>query len=558
MLKLKTIYSRVLLLLIISAVIFLLLFTSLYFYTFQQEKQVHNAARQQFSNEVESLLELNSESMRIAVNDFTRSDQLVEFTKSRSTKWYNEHIIGAINSFKVDYICVYDTSFNIITESSSLKILSRRFIPRTAVAQLQKDRFSNFFLLTTEGLVEVSAASIHPTFDRSHNRTEPSGYTFLVRLWDQSFKNKLSRITSSKIDFLQLTDQQTPTDRNTVSVSKSLTDWNGKTVSEIVLSREFSLNFKSSKYLLLIIVMFFILFLFVFVFFARKWVYRPLDLITQILESENNSSIKRLQKSPGEFRYIGLLFEDYFNQRKTLEQAKLKAEESDKLKSAFLSNIAHEIRTPMHGILGFADMLKTTTLSAEQMQEYIAIIEKSSGRMLDTITDLIDISKIESGQTDVTFSLVDINNQMENVYAAFKPEADKKRLNFSIKIQSDSAKVVVLTDREKLETILSKLIKNAIKYTPEGNIEAGYEHKGRYIKFYVKDTGIGIDGDKMLSIFDRFTQADNSLSKSYDGAGLGLSITKAYIEMLSGTIWVESDPGKGSVFYFTIPYESGN
>ncbi len=178
--------------------------------------------------------------------------------------------------------------------------------------------------------------------------------------------------------------------------------------------------------------------------------------------------------------------------------------------------------------------------------------------MLDTITDLIDISKIESGQTEVTFSLVDINTQMENVYAAFKPEADKKRLNFSIKTQSDSAKVVVLTDREKLETILAKLIKNAIKYTPEGNIEAGYEHKGRYIKFYVKDTGIGIDGDKMLSIFDRFTQADNSLSKSYDGAGLGLSITKAYIEMLSGTIWVESDPGKGSVFYFTIPYESGN
>jgi signal transduction histidine kinase len=144
------------------------------------------------------------------------------------------------------------------------------------------------------------------------------------------------------------------------------------------------------------------------------------------------------------------------------------------------------------------------------------------------------------------------------VYAAFKPEADKKRLNFSIKTQDDSAKVVVLTDREKLETILAKLIKNAIKYTPEGTIESGYEHKGRYIKFYVKDTGIGIDGDKMLSIFERFTQADNSLSKSYDGAGLGLSITKAYIEMLGGTIWVDSEPGNGSVFYFTIPYESGN
>ncbi len=558
MIKLKTIYSRVLLLLIISAAIFLMLFTYLFFYTLQQEKQVQSAARQQFSNEVELLLELNSESIRIAVNDFTRSDQLVEFTKSRDTRWYNEHIIGAIKSFKVDYICVFDTSFNIITETSSLKILSRRFIPRGAAKLLQINRFSNFYLLTTEGLVEVSAASIHPTFDRSHNKTEPSGYVFFVRLWDHSFKNKLSRITSSKIDFRQLTEQETAEDFNVVSVSKNLTDWNGKTVSQIVLSRGFSLNFKSSKYLLLIIVLFFILFLMVFVFFARRWIYRPLFLITQILESESSKALRRLQKSPGEFSYIGALFEDYFNQRKTLQQAKLKAEESDNLKSAFLSNIAHEIRTPMHGILGFADLLKTTTLSAEQMQEYIAIIEKSSGRMLDTITDLIDMSKIESGQADVEYSLVDINNQMDDIYAAFKPEADKKGLHFSIKTMDDSVKVVVLTDRDKLETILEKLIKNAIKYTPVGAVESGYEQQGHYIKFYIKDTGIGIEVDKLQSIFERFTQGDNSLSKSYDGAGLGLSITKAYIEMLGGTIWVESDPGQGSVFYFTIPNESGN
>ncbi len=126
MIKLKTIYERVILLLSVSAIIFLLLFTSLYFYTLIQEKQVYDSAQTQFYNEVESLLDLNSESMRIAVNDFTSSDDLVEFTKSRSTKWYNEHIIGAINSLKVDYICVYDTAFNIISETSSLKI----FIPQ--------------------------------------------------------------------------------------------------------------------------------------------------------------------------------------------------------------------------------------------------------------------------------------------------------------------------------------------------------------------------------------------------------------------------------------------
>jgi signal transduction histidine kinase len=555
MIKLKTIYERVILLLAISAIIFLLLFTSLYFYTLIQEKQVYDSAQHQFYNEVESLLDLNSESMRIAVNDFTRSDDLVDFTKTRSTKWYNEHIIGAINSLKVDYICVYDTAFNIISETSSLNILSRRFIPRRAVSEMQKSRHSNFFLVTTEGLVEVSAASIHPTFDRFRNKTEPSGYVFLVRLWDQSFKTKLSKITSSRVDFQQIPDQNNSIDRSILSVSKNLTAADGKTVSHIVFSRAFNLNFKTSKSLLLITVISFMLGMVAYLVYARLWIYQPLNLITRILESENSDSIKKLQQSAGEFSYIGLLFEDYFNQRKTLELAKQKAEESDKLKSAFLSNIAHEIRTPMHGILGFADMLKTASLSTEQMQEYISIIEKSSARMLNTITDLIEISRIESGQTEVNLSLVNIDGQLDSMYAIFKPEADKKGIHLTINNGSDIEDSHLRTDREKLDTILTQLLKNAIKYTKKGSIEMGYNANGKYVTYYLMDTGIGIEKDKQQAIFGRFTQADNSLSKLYEGAGLGLSITKAYVEMLGGTIWVESEPGKGSTFYFTLPVE---
>ena len=556
MIKLKTIYERVILLLSVSAIIFLLLFTSLYFYTLIQEKQVYDSAQTQFYNEVESLLDLNSESMRIAVNDFTSSDDLVEFTKSRSTKWYNEHIIGAINSLKVDYICVYDTAFNIISETSSLKILSRRFIPRAAVSEMLKLRYSNFFLLTTEGLVEVSAASIHPTFDRYHNKTQPSGYVFLVRFWDLSFKTKLSKITSSRVDFQQLSDQKSNNDHSVLSVSKNLTSADHKTVSHIVFNRDFNLNFRTSKSLLLITVISFMLGMVVYIVYARLWIYQPLNLITKILESENTTAISKLQQSAGEFSYIGILFEDYFKQRKTLELAKQKAEESDKLKSAFLSNIAHEIRTPMHGILGFADMLKTASLSAQQMQEYITIIEKSSARMLNTITDLIEISRIESGQTEINQSLINIDGQLDSIYAIFKPEADKKGVHLTINNNSETEGSYLRTDREKLDTILTQLLKNAIKYTKRGSIEIGYVLKGKYVEYFVKDTGIGIEMDKQQAIFGRFTQADNSLSKIYEGAGLGLSITKAYVEMLDGTIWVESEPGKGSTFFFTLPAET--
>jgi signal transduction histidine kinase len=556
MIKLKTIYERVILLLSISAIIFLLLFTSLYFYTLIQEKQVYDSAQHQFYNEVESLLDLNSESMRIAANDYTSSDELVEFTKTRSTKWYNEHIIGAINSLKVDYICVYDTNFNIISETSSLKILSRRFIPRAAVLAMQKLRFSNFFLMTTEGLVEVSAASIHPTFDRFHNKTKPSGYVFLVRFWDQSFKTKLSKITSSRVDFQQIPDQKYSADHSILSVTKNLTAADNRTVSHIVFSRDFNLNFRTSKSLLLITVISFMLGMVAYLVYARLWIYQPLNLITRILESENSNSIRKLQQSAGEFSYIGVLFEDYFNQRKTLELAKQKAEESDKLKSAFLSNIAHEIRTPMHGILGFADMLKTASLSAEQMQEYITIIEKSSARMLNTITDLIEISKIESGQTELNLSIINIDGQLDSIYAIFKPEADKKGIHLTIKNSSETEEPHIRTDREKLDTILTQILKNAVKYTKKGSIEIGYLLKDKYVEYYVKDTGIGIEKDKQQPIFNRFTQADNSLSKIYEGAGLGLSITKAYVEMLGGSVWVESEPGKGSTFYFTLPTET--
>lgn len=556
MIKLKTIFERVILLLSISSIIFLLLFVSLYFYTLVQEKLVHDSAQSQFYNEVESLLDLNSESMRIAANDFTSSDELIEFTKSRDPRWYNQHIFGAIKSLKVDYICVYDTAFNIISEASSEKILSRRFIPTAAVSEMLQKRYSNFFLVTTEGLVEVSASSIHPTFDRFHNKTKPAGYAFLVRLWDQSFKTKLSKITSSHVDFQQSDQINSANDYSIVAIAINLKDAANKTVSNIIFSRNFNLNFRTSKTLLFITVIAFFIGLVVYIVYARKWIYQPLNLITRILESENSDSIRKLQLSAGEFKYIGVLFEDYFNQRKTLEHAKQKAEESDKLKSAFLSNIAHEIRTPMHGILGFAEMLKTVSLTQEQMQEYIAIIEKSSARMLNTITDLIEISRIESGQAEVKLSLVDIGGQMESAYAVFKSEADKKGLQLIFKNTLNIEGMHIRTDREKLDIIITQLLKNAVKYTKKGFIEIGFEQKGDLIEYYVKDTGIGIEKDKQQAIFGRFTQADNSLSKTYEGFGLGLSITKAYVEMLGGTIWVESEPGEGSTFYFTVAVEA--
>jgi len=250
-----------------------------------------------------------------------------------------------------------------------------------------------------------------------------------------------------------------------------------------------------------------------------------------------------------------------------LKLAKERAEESDRLKTAFLSNISHEIRTPMNGIIGFAELLKRPDLTGEQQQDYIRIIKKSSDRMLNTINNIVDISKIESGQVKLTLSETNINEQIEFICNFFKPETDKKGMKFSYNNGLLNALANIITDRPKIYAILTSLLSNAIKYTEKGRIIIGYYIVDEdMLQFYVKDTGIGIPVDRHQAIFERFIQADIMDTRAFQGAGLGLSISKAYVEMLGGRIWVESNPaaetagsneeGKGSTFYFTIPYKA--
>lgn len=245
------------------------------------------------------------------------------------------------------------------------------------------------------------------------------------------------------------------------------------------------------------------------------------------------------------------LHRDFFENK--LISAREKAEESDRLKTAFLMNMSHEIRTPMNGILGFLPLLQEQTLAEEERHHYIDIVNRSGLRLLDTINDIIEISRIEAGEMELNLSTVDICETLQYQYDFFTPQAEDKGLKLIMNNKLLPEQCFIKTDKNKVESILTNLVKNAIKFTEKGHVEIEAKINKNKLFIYVRDTGIGIPQSRIDAIFERFVQADIKLTRAHEGSGLGLSIAKAYTKALDGTIHVESEFGVGSCFCVILP-----
>lgn len=236
--------------------------------------------------------------------------------------------------------------------------------------------------------------------------------------------------------------------------------------------------------------------------------------------------------------------------------AKEKAEESDRLKTAFLANMSHELRTPMNGILGFADLLADESLSNEERSEYLRVINDSGQSLLDVITNIVDISKIDSNQIGLRIRPFSLNSLLDELMKWFSSEKiikDKSHLHVEIEKPLPDEQCIITSDQVKIRHVFSLLLNNSAKFTSEGFIRFGYSVQKQSVRFFVQDSGKGIRAEKQASIFERFRQEDETLSRKYGGIGLGLTIAKGLVELMEGQIGVDSEVGKGSTFWFEVP-----
>jgi len=294
-------------------------------------------------------------------------------------------------------------------------------------------------------------------------------------------------------------------------------------------------------------------------FIARDMSFVILATLVLVVYYDNilNSYIRDISKSRADYRKINAELTEKNKEimviNTDLREAMEKSLESDRLKTAFLANLSHEIRTPMNGIIGFSELVLSPESTEEEKQEYNRIIANSCSQLLGVVNDIVDISKIESGVIELHNRQMDLNGMLRELFSLHSLTAREQKIDLEMIPGFEDGYAGIIADEVKLKQILNNLIGNAIKFTNRGSVKFGYVPKGKMIEFYVIDSGIGIPEAQQHDIFERFIQADSGLSRRRGGTGLGLSIARAYVEKMGGKIRVQSETGKGSEFYFTVP-----
>lgn len=555
--KLKTTntYSKIIILIFILSSISLLLFGGLLFYVKKQQQIDYVDAKNQFKKDVFAIYKMEVLQNETYVNDIVYWDDFANYISTRNEEWFNKSVATSLITLNFDKLIVLDKSGNLIIEKTKDSTILSDLDVTQSIKNIKLHDNLRFYKKTKVGYVEIIGSGIYNSTNANKRFGKPYAYFFVVRILNDAYFEKLNIITNSKT---QITQSPYVEKESEVSIEIEMQDENRGKIGNFLFVRNYTNNFIILNTIIYFITLLSFLNLLIYFLFIRKWVNNPLNLIRKILENNNTKAINSLVQYKGEFGYIGKLFKNNKEHEKLLKKAKLKAEQNDKLKSVFLANLSHEIRTPMNAILGFTNLLKNDRLNSEETKEYLETIEKSGNNLVLIINDLIEMSKIDAKQITPNYTSVDLNKCLDEIHETLKITIpSEKKIAFIFEKDPLNNKIYVTIDETKVKQILVNLINNAIKYTDKGAISFGFEihYEQKEIHFFVKDTGYGISPEDQVLIFDRFKRIDNDYTTKSSGLGLGLSITKAYLDMMHGSIRLTSSIGNGSTFYFSIPLE---
>ena len=525
---------------------------------------------------VDNILKMDREVFMRPLRDNSEWDETIKYIENSTKDFESECLKTLLPTFSFNHIWVFAQNGKQVFyfhDSSSVNL--ETIIPADQIKYFltPETPFCHFFKIINKELVEISGATVVPTVDTKH--TLPAkGYLFFARNWNTQVVKRLEEVTGSRIQ-VRMPDSQKKTNpaEGTYKVSYELHDLKNRNIVRLVFTfpATYFREWEKDTYVLTIINIFIGVFVILLIgLLSRKWLVTPLKSLIKALNTGEIQHLQLLKFSKNEFGEMARLIENSFiienelkeeiknrqEAEKVLSFLKNKAEESDRLKTAFLSNMSHEIRTPMNCILGFIQLLEQEDYTPAEQRQYMSMVSSSGKHLLAIINDILDISRIESNQMIIRPVQFDLNNLLEKLLISFtneKQRIGKNDLDIELRKGMSEEHCNIHCDTGRLEQIFNNLLSNALKFTFSGKITFGYSCEKESLLFFVEDTGLGISPQNQKIIFERFRQEEETQTKTFGGTGLGLPISKGLIELMGGKMWLTSEKGTGSNFYFTLP-----
>jgi len=532
----------------------------------QQQEAYLEHSRKQIHEASDAIAEIWEVHLYWVIYDFSTWDDMVHFVSDPAALQYDiaeEYLEDLLPWYEVDGVWIFSADDDLIYQDTQgcADHLPGTSFSEDHLRQLHEENLMQYYQVVNDTLMLIQGATIHKTED-TEREGEPQGYMFMSKCWSGELLHLLEAMTGSDVKAIAPQDTINPASLYPDSFMRvPYKGKDGEHAAYLEFSKriDFSVLLQDNAVRMFLIILIFSIFAFVSLSLAiHYWVTRPLKQTGDIIRHSKTEQIPQLKKASRDFEMIGGLIETFIKQKDDLEVQKEKAEEANRLKTAFLANVSHEIRTPMTGVMGFSELLKTEKdLTPEEQQQYLDLIYSNGQHLLRLIDDLIDLAKIDSGNVTVKNETFDVADLMLELYATYHKNPLLVHKGLELKFEEDQSleSLHITSDHFRLYQVLSNLLSNAIKFTEQGGIRIGYFMTDeKEIRFHVKDTGRGISEEDQDKIFKRFVQLEHEKAESkHQGTGLGLSICSGIMQLLGGSIKVESEPGKGTAFYVILP-----